>query len=306
MLSQGLNKVLIENGGMVWGSQRIKRILVEGGTARGVELEDGRVIEAEKGIISTVDPHQTFLKLVGPDKLDKDFIDRLNDWKWEGWSLFETHLALESAPQFNHPETAGAYIHVMGYETTQDLINHWEAIKRGELLEGAGFNACFPSLHDPTQAPPGKHTGLMSQMAPYNLKVGPEKWYGLKFKDEHAERCLSVMEQFVPNIRDVLLWKSMATPLDIQNKFIDMVQGSIKQGAYHPFQMGYLRPNEECSQNRTPVKNLYLGGASCHPGGLILLGPGYVAAGSLLEDLGQERWWKEPETVSRARQAGLL
>jgi phytoene dehydrogenase-like protein len=31
--------------------------------------------------------------------------------------------------------------------------------------------------------------------------------------------------------------------------------------------MGYLRPNEECSSNKTPFKNLYLGGASSYPGG---------------------------------------
>src|SRR3990172_10120644 len=55
MLSQGLNKVLIENGGMVWGSQNIKRILVEEGTARAVEIEDGTVVEAEKAIVSTID-----------------------------------------------------------------------------------------------------------------------------------------------------------------------------------------------------------------------------------------------------------
>ena len=98
----------------------------------------------------------------------------------------------------------------------------------------------------------------------------------------------------------------MATPVDIQNKFIDMVQGSIKQGAYHPFQMGYLRPNEECSQSRTPVKNLYLGGASCHPGGLVLLGPGYLAANAVVEDHSVDRWWPEPEIVTKARQAGLI
>jgi phytoene dehydrogenase-like protein len=306
MLSQALNKIVLENGGMVWGSQRIKRILVEGNGAKGVELEDGRVVEAEKAIISTIDPHQTFLKLVGEDKLDKDFVDRLNDWKWESWSLFEVHLALDMAPQFTHPETAQAFVHVMGYQTTQDLISHWEAIRRGELVEGAGFNACFPSIHDPSQAPVGKYTGLISQMAPYNLKDGHDRWYSLKFKEEHAERCLRVMQRYVPNIKEALLWKSMSTPVDIQNKFLDMVQGSIKQGAYHPFQMGYLRPNEECSQTRTPIKNLYLGGASCHPGGLILLGPGYVAAGAVVEDLGQEKWWREPEVVRAAREGGLL
>jgi phytoene dehydrogenase-like protein len=85
-----------------------------------------------------------------------------------------------------------------------------------------------------------------------------------------------------------------------------MKEGSIKQGAYVPFQMGYLRPNEECSDTRTPVEGLYLGGSGCHPGGLVVFGPGYLAANSVAEDLGLQKWWKTPEIVSRAQEEGLL
>jgi len=85
-----------------------------------------------------------------------------------------------------------------------------------------------------------------------------------------------------------------------------MVKGSIKQGAYHVFQMGYLRPNEECSTTRTPVGNLYLGGSSCYPGGCVIWGPGYLAANAVAEDLGLSKWWKEPEIVTRAKEEGLL
>ena len=85
-----------------------------------------------------------------------------------------------------------------------------------------------------------------------------------------------------------------------------MAKGSIKQGAYHPLQMGFLRPHQDASQNRTPIENLYVGGASCHPGGLVILGPGYVAAHTIMEDLGVERPFPEAECVTVARQEGLL
>jgi phytoene dehydrogenase-like protein len=56
MVAQALNKVIHENGGKVLNNQRIKRIIVEDGTAKGVELEDGDIIWAEKALVSTIDP----------------------------------------------------------------------------------------------------------------------------------------------------------------------------------------------------------------------------------------------------------
>ncbi len=311
MLSQALHKVVMENGGMIWGSQRIKRILVQNGAARGVEMENGAIIEAGKAVISSIDPNQTFIKLVGEQNLEKDFVERINDWKWEKWSLFTSHLALWEAPNFtaaaSDPGINRAYVYIIGYETAADLIADWQAMEKGELRDNAGFNACFPSVHDPSQAPPGKHTGLLSQMAPYKIKGNAEKWYSIALKNDRADKCLSILQRYAPNMtRDAVMWSNTSSPLDIENKFTDMVQGSIKQGQYHPLQMGYLRPHEECSQNLTPVKNLYLCGASCHSGGMVTFGPGYLAANTVAEQLGVQKWWREPEIVTRSRQKGLL
>ena len=85
-----------------------------------------------------------------------------------------------------------------------------------------------------------------------------------------------------------------------------MVKGSIKQGAYIPTQMGYLRPNMKCSSCRTPIKNLYLGGASVYPGGLITFGPGYNAANAVAEDLGISKWWPTPGYIVKAREKGYI
>ena len=99
---------------------------------------------------------------------------------------------------------------------------------------------------------------------------------------------------------------NITTPRGIEDRFIDMVEGSFKQAAYHPLQMGYNRPNDECSHHRTPIRNLYLCGASTHSGGMITFGPGYVAANRIAEDLNLEKWWSDPEIVTRAYERGLL
>jgi len=97
------------------------------------------------------------------------------------------------------------------------------------------------------------------------------------------------------------MWEYIASPLDMENKFSDMWQGSYKQGGYKPLQMGFLRPNELCSQYETPIKNLYLCGASTHSGGMVLFGPGYNAANRIAEDLGVKKWWKEPAYLIEAK-----
>jgi phytoene dehydrogenase-like protein len=310
-LAQSLQKVLIENGGMILGSQRIKRIIVENGTAKGVEMEDGSTIRANKAVVSTLDTHQTFLNLLGEEHLDSEFVEGLKLWKWDSNSLFHVHMAMKEAPQFasaaSNPEVNNALVHVLGYETMDDFTNHLGAIEKGELAESFGFNCCFPTIHDPSQAPPGKHTGLISLMAPFNLKEGADKWYNHKFKQALADQCIKKLSQYAPNIgEDQIYQRYITSPIDIGNKFLDMREGSIKQGAYHPLQMGYLRPHQDVSRNRTMIDGLYVGGASCHPGGLVILGPGYVAAHTIMEDLGLERPFPEVDCVIKARERGLI
>jgi len=197
-------------------------------------------------------------------------------------------------------------VYVLGYENTEDLLRHWREIEQGQLDAKAGFHCSFPSMHDPSQAPPGKCTGLISQMAPYALDGNAANWLTLTRKEEETEHRLRILESYAPGIRENILWTAVSSPADTENRFLDMKLGSIKQGAYQPFQMGYLRPNEECSDTRTPVPGLYLGGASCHPGGLVILGPGYLAANAVADDIGVNKWWKEPELVTNARTKGIL
>jgi phytoene dehydrogenase-like protein len=310
-LSNALLKAVLENGGAVKTSVRIKRIIMENGAARGVELADGTQIRANKAVVSTIDTHQTFLKLVGEENLEEEFVEKIKIWQWEKWSLFDVHLALAEAPRFAaaaaNPDLDRAFIYLLGCETSEELKRQLDAILAGDLLNPSAFNCCFPSIHDPTQAPAGRHTGLLSQMAPYRLRGHHETWLSLKYKEEQAARCMAVLQRYAPNMtEDTVLFRYMSTPADIENKFPNMVEGSIKQGAYHPLQMGFLRPNEDCSQNVTPVKNLYLGGASCFPGGTVNFGAGYLAAGTIAEDLGVSKWWAEPDIITAARGKGLL
>jgi len=310
--SNALLKAVFAQGGQIRTNAQIERIIVENGAAAGVEMEDGTRFMASKAVVSTIDTHQTFLDYVGEDQLEPDFVDMIRMWQWEKWSLSVVHLALAEPPKFaaakSQPGLDEAFIYVLGYESLADLTGHWDAMNKGVIPDEAGFNCCFPSVHDSFQAPAGRATGLISQMAPFTLADGgSERWLNYEYRREVAEKRVRLLNRYAPNIdADTVLWSNLTTPADIQNKFANMVHGSYKQGAYHPLQMGFLRPNQDCSQYRTPVKNLYLGGASVAPGGMVIFGPGYNCANAIAEDFGIEKWWREPSYVTTARDNGYV
>ena len=311
MLASALNRVIMENGGLTATSRQIKRILVEGNTARGVEMSDGTIFEADKAVVSTIDTHQTFLDLVGEEMLDGDFAESIKSWMWEAGSLFAAHLALDAPPSFRvaeaDPELNRANIYVLGFESVAELVKHYDAVREGEMIKGGGFHCSFPSVHDPSQAPPGRCTGLITELAPYDLKDGgPDRWYSHNYQEQHAEELVQTLAKYAPDLKAKLLWKNWCSPRGIEDRFSDMVRGSFKQGAYHPLQMGWNRPNAECSNHRTPVRGLYLGGSCSYPGGTVLLAGGYLAANAVAEDFGVAKWWSEPEIVAEAKRRGLL
>ena len=311
-VSNALYKSIFAHQGQIRQSARIERILVENGQATGVVLEDGREYLANKAVVSTIDPHQTFLKYVGREHLEQEFVDMIESYMWEKWSLNNLHLALREVPHFKaadeHPELDKALFYILGFECVQELTDYYDAIVAGTLPSHCGLTCTFPSVHDSYQAPPGKATAYISQMAPYDLcDGGKDKWYRRDFRAARAEQMIDLVSHYTTNTdRSRILKTYMTTPVDIENKYASMVRGGYKHGAYHPLQMGYLRPNQDCSQYRTPIRNLYVGGASVAPGGMVIWGPGYNCANAIAEDCGIEKWWPQPEMVKSAIENGYI
>ncbi len=308
-LASALYRIVMRNGGKIIDNEEVSKIIVEDGVAKGVVMDSGKAIEANV-VASSVDPPQTFLRMVGGEHLDHELVEAVKNWRWEETSLYAVHLAFNEAPKYkageSNPDVDKALLCIVGYESLDKLLSHWNNLFEGRVEEEPGGNCTCPSLYDSTQAPEGKHTGLFETDATYRLKNGGGAMWD-RIRLSYSERCVETWRRYAANVnRENILGKYVYTPLDIERKLSDMVEGSFKQGSYTPLQMGYFRPNDRCSQHRTPIFGLYLCGSSCYPGGMITAGPGYNAAGVIMEDLGGVKWWKTPEYVVRAREKNLI
>jgi phytoene dehydrogenase-like protein len=292
-IAHALWRALLRSGGRVRGMHEVKRIVVEGGRAVGVELATGERVAADKAVVSAIDLPQTLLRLLDPQVLSNDLRARARAFKLDEFSLFGVHLALREPPRYRAAEDDAdldqAFKVAIGFEGLHDFQELWSQVRAGALPTPPRLYACCPTLHDPSQAPAGYHTAFCWAPAPYEL-AGGQSW------DDHAaayaDLCLEAWSQAAPNLGgDNLLARRVLSPLDVERKLTSMPRGGVFHGRMTFDQIEAFRPMPEMADGRTPVAGLYLGGACIHPGGGILGACGYIAAGTVLSDLNIEPWW---------------
>ncbi len=310
-LAASLSRFANSAGASLERAAEVTKILTDGTKAVGVRLASGEEVFAKK-IVTTTDPEMTFLDLIGEDVCNAaspTLAKQTREWEWESTSLFNLHLGLSERPQYtaaqNDPDTDRSLIKVMGLETVDELLKHIDTVKQGGFSL-AGSATTFTD-YDPMQAPvdlePGLAVACFETAAPYENKDGD---WDVVSKD-CASQIRDLWSEYAPNLRDATVIREYVNhPKAIEAKLPNMKRGSIKHGAYLPTQMLSNRPNPDCSSYRTPIENLYMAGASVWPGGMVLLGGGYNAAGVVADDLGLDRWWDEPGYVIEARKKGLV
>src|SRR5215468_6875588 len=172
-ISNAIASAAREAGVEIRTNAPVDRILVSGGRARGVVLQDGTELKASV-ISSCVDPRLTFLKMVGTDHLDGDFLDEIRRYKYRG-SSGKVNLALDGLPNFKCMPGEGAHLRgAMSYSPTVEYMERaYDDAKYGHFSRRPYIDSVIPSLTDPSVAPPGKHVmSCFVQCAPYKLAPG--------------------------------------------------------------------------------------------------------------------------------------
>src|SRR5580698_3652938 len=257
----------------------VSRVLIRGGRAYGVVLENGDELHA--GIVaSNLDPKATFLKLIEPKHLDAEFRTSIEHFRVEGTSL-KMNLALEGLPDFTAlPGTSGpqhgATMHIC---PSIDYVERaWDDAKYGRPSQSPLIEMTCPTIYDPALAPAGKHImGIFLQYAPYTLRDA--NWDDLR--EPYGDRVLEVISEYAPNMRGIVRERQVLSPLDLERRF-GISGGNIFHGEMSLDQMFVLRPVAGWARYKTPVRGLYLCGSGAHPGGGVMGAPGYNAAREIL------------------------
>jgi phytoene dehydrogenase-like protein len=295
-LARALERDVYRHGGEVLLNQAPRRIVVQGGVAQGVELAEGAFLRARRFVASSLNPQQTLLDLVGRGHLPDGLAGRVAGYRYGVVGpLFGVHLALHEAPRYRaanfDPAAERAFMSVLGLDSPGQIDALYGVLEGGHLPQPVWMNSAVPSLHDPSQAPPGKHTAFAWQKVPYALRDGGAPAWDAR-KGAQMEAVLARWREYAPNLTDEAILNRFAfSPLDTERHLPNMARGDLNVGWLDGAQQGAGRPLPELAGYRTPVRRLYLCGACTHPGGNITGFPGYNAAGVIAGDLDLRPWW---------------
>lgn len=270
-LADALVRRAEREGAAIRCSATVRRLAVRGGRVVGVELEDGERIAAD-AVVSTVSAG-VLARLVPDGALPVGLERRLRRWRY-GTAAFKLDYAL-SAPV---PWTAGeareaAVVHVGG--ELEELTAAAQAGARGELPARPALVVGQQSLYDAMRAPAGEHTLYVYAHVP---PAYPES-------DEHvAELIERQLERFAPGFGGVVRSRAMRPPGQTERENPSLVGGDLGGGSYELDQQLIFRPTPQLSRYRTPIKGLFVAGASTHPGGAVHGMSGRGAARALLRE----------------------
>lgn len=277
MLSEALARSIADKGGVVRLKTPVARILVEGDRAAGVELRDGTHIRA-RAVLSNLDKPATFFRLVGREHLRDELIERIEGIEQRGafmHLLFKLRRLPRYGAPFEHlnadPRTRFNTTLVPDPELQQAS---YEACARGEVPEHPAVGMQIPTVMDPSLAPPGFH--IATTYGFFFPCTAPPAERG-RLRDEMAERVIDRLSEFLPDLRDCIVERAVFS----SDHFATMqgaTNGDFTHGLIHPEQMIGGRLLMPGSAYATPIPDLYLCGASCHPGPGVTFLPGYGAA----------------------------
>jgi phytoene dehydrogenase-like protein len=263
----------------------VARIVVRNGRATGVALESGEEIEATD-VLSSVDSSRTFLGLLEPGTLEPEFEEEVRRFKFRG-SSGKVNLAVDRLPDFTSLPGVGEHLRgaISFSPALDDMERAYDDAKYGHFSRKPYIDMIIPTLVDPSMAPPGKHViSCFVQYAPYKLAPDLGTWDDQR--EAFGDAVVDRIAEFAPNIRDIILFRNVQTPLDIE-RTTGLTEGNIFQGELSLEQLFFNRPVPGHARFRTPIRDLWLCGSATHPGGGIMGANGRIAAMEVLRARGR-------------------
>ncbi len=276
-----------EAGAEIRTGCEVARLLVEGGSACGVELADGSVLRAPS-VSSSLAPQLSLGRLVPEGLLPQSLARSAAEWQSTGCSG-KVNLALDGLPEFaSRPGIGPHHSGGISIAPSVDYIERaYVEAKLGRPSSEPFVDLVIPTTIDPTMAPPGKHVlSCFVQYLPYDLRDAEGNaadWDAAR--DVVGDAVVAVLEQHMPGIEQLILHRQVRTPRDIE-EIAGIPGGNIFHGELRLSQLFMNRPGAEASAFATPVPGYTLCGSATHPGGGISGAPGRLAARRVLEDRG--------------------
>jgi phytoene dehydrogenase-like protein len=236
-----------EHGGAYLASERVRRIVVEGGRAAGIETEHG-VVRA-RAIVSNAGIQPTVLRLTGPEHFPTDYVERVKSLE-PSWAIAGNRYVLDA-------EVFDAALTPIFSDQSWLDDERFARMQAGEWPDVPLIAIDVPSAFDPSLVPVPGHQVAQCQVFCSADPASP-------MAAEAVRRAEAVLDELFPDLRKHIIRKEPYGPKQISSLSRDAVLpgcgGEAVGLAQVVGQVGKSKPDA-----RTPLPGLYLVG--CDAGG---------------------------------------
>jgi phytoene dehydrogenase-like protein len=255
---------------------RVNKIIVRGGRAVGVALEDGTELRAPV-LVTTVHPKIAFLDMIDRHELPADFVWDIERWKTRS-GVVKINVAISELPDFVALPGTDMQPHHTGSVELCFSPQYAEQAFQDAHMERKGSVAPFvdgtiPTTLDKKLAPEGTHVfSMFTQWVPDDWNLEPHR----DELDAYAKRIFDLYDQLAPNFKSSIIDYQVIGPYDMEQE-LGLIGGNIFHGELSVDQLFHMRPAIGYSDYRTPLRGLYHGSSATHAGGGVNGIPGWQA-----------------------------
>ena len=272
-LSQALAARARAAGAQIITGSRVEQVVVGGHRALGVITADGRRVLARRAVLADVAAPTLYGSLLPASALPSRLLAQMRHFDWD-LPTVKLNWAMDAQIPWRAKELAGAGTVHLGADDVE--LAEWSA----SLAAGRPSPHTFMLLGqmataDRTRAPAGGDSVWAYSHLP-RIRPGSSPEPGQAA--ELATRMEKTLEEFAPGFADHVVHRMLQLPEDLESEDANLASGAVNGGTAQLHQQLIFRPIPGLGRPETPIENLYLAGASAHPGGGVHGGAGDSAA----------------------------
>jgi phytoene dehydrogenase-like protein len=291
-LSRALARRIESLGGVIRCSSEVVGIDVRSGRADGVRTGDGERVEARRAVVADVVAPHLYGRLLREEDLPARTTRAMRRFQIDP-STVKVDWALDGpVPWASPPPQAPGTVHLA--DSVEQMTESLSQVAAHAVPARPFLLAGQMTTTDPSRSPAGTESLWAYCHVPQRTvrdagEAGIRGSWDRDDLERFADRMQGRFEELAPGFGSRVLARRILGPRELEARDANLVGGAINGGTSQLHQELVFRPVPGLGRAETPVKNLYLGSASAHPGGGVHGAPGLNAARAALAHARLER-----------------
>jgi phytoene dehydrogenase-like protein len=228
------------------------------------------VIRVRQAVIADVSAPSLYGGLVEAELLPARLRHEMGNFEWDPGTVKVDWALDKPVPWRRRPPQSPGTVHVV--ESIDDLARWQQQVRSGEVPAKPFLVVGQMATADPSRAPEGAESVWAYTHVPQKTRAdaGDGGIRGVWDRDDAermADRMQLRLEEYAPGFADRVVARRVLGPRDLQERDENLVNGALNGGTSEVHQQLVFRPVPGLGRAETPIRGLYLGSASAHPGG---------------------------------------